>query len=583
MSDTQAKLDALVSRMRAEKDVSKVVTLTPERRAHPPSEVSDEEILEKCRASKSAAKFEALFDRGDVSTHAGRSEADFALLGYLKFYTQDLSQLERLMRSSALARAKWDDRRGHRNFIQFNIEQALSSVGETYDWTKNGHGKSRPIGERHRRRTGATEGTKNTGLLSSSLDPPRGNDGDDNNEKAPEVVWFHELGEPKEREYLIEHIGVKGHPIVAFGAGGVAKSFIVLAGGIAVAGADGAEEWLGFKILDHGHVLYLDFELDVDEQHRRVRNLCAGMGVMVPKRLAYMSGVGLPRDKTFAAAQAFVEEYGAKAVVIDSVGLAMEGDMSSAQDVLAFHARYIDPLRRSGATPLLVDHQGKLQTGEKHRDKSPFGSAYKAWISRSVLQFELQEYDKEAKALDIRVRQTKTNFSPVDPLGVRLTFEHEKVSIKTYELEDTELVEEESVSVRDRIVGALRVEPATNAELQRQTGASAGTIRNNLSQLIQDGEVGEDGYKGRSKVYRLLSSSPEPPIGNDSDDNNEKTVPGLFANPPDWLTSQLKVYRENPAKHLKPLCAAVAAVVLGDGACGAEVREEVEKVLEEDS
>ena len=146
-----------------------------------------------------------------------------------------------------------------------------------------------------------------------------------------------------------------------------------------------------------------------------------------------------------------------KAVVIDSVGLAMEGDMSSAQDVLAFHARYIDPLRRAGATPLLVDHQGKLQTGEKHRDKSPFGSAYKAWISRSVLQFELQEYDKEAKALDIRVRQTKTNFSPVDPLGVRLTFEHEKVSIKTYQLEDTELLEEESVSVRARLVGALRV------------------------------------------------------------------------------------------------------------------------------
>jgi hypothetical protein len=81
----------------------------------------------------------------------------------------------------------------------------------------------------------------------------------------------------------------------------------------------------------------------------------------------------------------------------------------------------------------------------------------------------------------------------------------------------------------------------------------------------------------------LLSSSPEPPIGNDSDDNNEKTVPGLFANPPDWLTSQLKVYRENPAKHLKPLCAAVAAVVLGDGARGAEVREEVEKALEEAS
>jgi hypothetical protein len=38
-------------------------------------------------------------------------------------------------------------------------------------------------------------------------------------------------------------------------------------------------------------------------------------------------------------------------------------------------------------------------------------------------------------------------------------------------------------------------------------------------------------------------------------------------------------YREDPEKHLAPLCAAVAAVVLGDGARGDEVREEVEREL----
>jgi len=372
---------------------------------------------------------------------------------------------------------------------------------------------------------------------------------------------------------------VKGYPIVAFGAGGVAKSFGMLAAGIAIAGT--REDWLGLRVLEHGYVLYLDFELDIDEQHRRVRDLCAGLGVLVPRKLAYLSAVGITADAAFEAAMDFVKEYEAKAVIIDSMGLAMEGDMERGKDVLAFHSRYVNPLRRAGATPFIVDHEGKRQAGEKHKDKSPFGSAYKAWAARSVLQFELEEYDKENSALDVRVRQTKTNFTPIEPFGVRFTFEEKKVSIEPFELEDADLVEEESVPVRDRILGALRVEPATNAELQKLTGASVGTIRNNLSQLMQIGEVEEDGYKGRSKVYRLLSSSPDIYIEGDDDDTKATTgVADLFANPPNWLIKQLEIYRKDPDRQLRPLCAAVAAAVLGETMRGPEVREEVERELE---
>jgi hypothetical protein len=57
-------------------------------------------------------------------------------------------------------------------------------------------------------------------------------------------------------------------------------------------------------------------------------------------------------------------------------------------------------------------------------------------------------------------------------------------------------------------------------------------------------------------------------------------VGGLFADPPGWLVTQLGVYRKDPQKHIKPLCAAVAAVVLEDGARGDQVREEVERILE---
>src|SRR5215211_4783256 len=491
----------------------------PTPRSAPPT---DEMIIQKCRGAENAAKFAELFDYGDTSGNGGDdSGADFALLGILKFYTQEPDQLVRLMRRSRLTRPKWDEGRAGRSWLRYSIDNALKDVGEAYDWERQG---SRP--------------------LVSSPSSPLGGPGDDDTSAGDddaEIVWFAELGEPKEREYLIEKIGVKCYPIVAFGAGGVAKSFAMLSVGIAVASASGVEEWLGLRVLEHGYVLYLDFELDVEEQHRRVRDLCAGMGITIPKKLAYLSGVGIDPEKAFEKALRFVKDYEAKAVIIDSMGLAMQGDMEKGKEVLAFHSRYINPLRRAGATPFIVDHEGKLQTGEKHKDKSPFGSAYKAWASRSVLQFVFEEYREETKELDIRVRQTKTNFGPkIDPIGVRFTFEEKKVSMKTYDLPAEELLDEESKPVAGRILAAIKIEPQTVPDLEKHTGAATGTIYNNLSQLIDAKEVAEDGYRGRKKLYRLFSSSLKTLGGGDDDENNPNTVAELFANPPDWLPRQLE-------------------------------------------
>jgi hypothetical protein len=62
-------------------------------------------------------------------------------------------------------------------------------------------------------------------------------------------------------------------------------------------------------------------------------------------------------------------------------------------------------------------------------------------------------------------------------------------------------------------------------------------------------------------------------------DDGYASVEALFADPPEWLPKQLNLYRQNPGKHIKPLCSAVAALVLGDGLRNDEVREEVEREL----
>jgi hypothetical protein len=64
--------------------------------------------------------------------------------------------------------------------------------------------------------------------------------------------------------------------------------------------------------------------------------------------------------------------------------------------------------------------------------------------------------------------------------------------------------EEVKRPARDRILAALRLKAATKSELQRRTGISVGTIRNNLFGLIKGGEV--IGDRGRPKTYQLVPS-----------------------------------------------------------------------------
>ena len=64
--------------------------------------------------------------------------------------------------------------------------------------------------------------------------------------------------------------------------------------------------------------------------------------------------------------------------------------------------------------------------------------------------------------------------------------------------------EEANRPARERILAALRLKAQTNSELQKRTGISASTIRNNLFSLIKGGEFVGD--VGCPKTYKLVPS-----------------------------------------------------------------------------
>lgn len=102
------------------------------------SRLSDQNLLEKARQAKNGEKFIDLFQKGNLTGHESRSEADLALCSILAFWSGgNPRQMDRLFRQSALMRDKWD--RTHasngRTYGELTINEAIDRTSEYYDPT----------------------------------------------------------------------------------------------------------------------------------------------------------------------------------------------------------------------------------------------------------------------------------------------------------------------------------------------------------------------------------------------------------------------------------------------------------------
>lgn len=306
---------------------------------------------------------------------------------------------------------------------------------------------------------------------------------------------------PEPRGYLVEGLVPEGYPAMIYGDGGVAKSMLVLSLGLAVSHGGGC--WLGHKV-SGGDVLYLDFELDADEQNRRVNRLARAEGLEKPPAgLRYMSALGYQPREVFECALEECKDHEAKLLILDSLGIALEGDVELARDVIGFYQRVLEPFRAEGITVLVVDHQSKLQSGERYQSKRAFGSVFKPNLARSVVQVEATE--RHENTLSVRLRHNKANFGPlVPPFGAKLGFSEEMITVEAVEIDEADLASEDTLSARTRVVNALAtLGEATPSEINElTTGLTVGTVKKELSKLRKDGTVEETG-KVRDRAHEV--------------------------------------------------------------------------------
>jgi hypothetical protein len=569
----QEALDRLVAHLRAEptKEANGETnggTAAPpyiESAASATTGPTDDEVLEKCRAAKNAPKFSDLYDAGDVHRHHGGddSAADQALMNMLAFWTQDEAQLERLFSASALGqREKW---RRRANYRKPTIEKALAFVAdERYDWSRNGSGTAaRPI--KRSAASAASGGGEDSPALS--------------------LVRFTGRKPPGAREFIIPDLIPRHHPTTLYGWGGTAKSLIAILLGMSVAGR--REKFFGYDVAVHGPVLFLDFELDADEQHRRVMQLAAGMEMDVPDDLLYVSTLGVRTHEAIEFALSVCEEHKAVLAVLDSLGPAMVGDMAAARDVIEFHNHFIAPFREVGTTPLLVDHQARQQTGEGYQSKGAFGSAYKEHLSRSLIQVEAGDRSAEQGILNVRLRHKKTNFGTLcDPFDVVLSFSDEKITATVRDLTPADRAQETTLNSKDRVLAALEDGPAYPDELAETTGLTRGTIKNAITTLKKAGRVEVTGeMQGQMEQVQLVAPAARPIKGSAtsaaSTPTPEQRVAEMLRNPPGWLGKQLEKLRNDPDRYMRATAAAIADEVYGTTEDADKVRQNLEAYVAE--
>ena len=549
------------------------------------ADLGEEDILSLARGARNADKFEALW-AGDTTGYASHSEADQALIGLLGFYTQNEEQLDSLFRRSGLCREKWLKRADYR---RRTIKRALSTLTETYAPADDGA------------RLVEGNGHRNLTSPSPSLYKEEGRG------RKLVAVRFSDMEVPAPRRYLVKGLVLAAYVTLLYGDGGVAKSLLALALAVAVAGA--SKHWVGSEV-EKCLVLYVDFELDAEEQARRVHQICRGQGLDgPPEGLLYMSALGHTAREAFAAALKECKAHGIGLMIVDSLGPALQGDAEAARDVISFFQKSIEPFRAEGIAVLIIDHQSRIQQGQSYQSKGAFGSVFKTNLARSVIQAQATE--RGEGTLTVRLRQKKHNFGPLaEPFGVKLSFSEEAIGLEAVELDASELAEEATLNATDRVKLALKGGPAYPWELAEATGLAVKTVKNALTGLRKQGVVEPTGEtENRTERVRLSVPASLSLKGDGTRDDgarplSEDLKPGesatlmelqvrrtripspasvreLLSGPPNWLQDQISHCREQDcsANQLKALAAAVAAHLYEDSTRGAEILPEIEAFM----
>jgi KaiC/GvpD/RAD55 family RecA-like ATPase len=335
-------------------------------------------------------------------------------------------------------------------------------------------------------------------------DPPQAEEDEPDVEDvgdSPDVQPLLGTEEPEPMKWRVADFVPEGFLTMLVGDGGTGKSLLSLYLSLCVCMG---RPFLGMGTRK-GRVLYVDHELDHNEQLRRVHRVARGMDLdagdsaLRDRFLYWRPHNPLGSEKHQEAILEAVETYDVDLVILDSLTMGAEGDVTDVADVVPIMQHI-----RQWPTTIAIDHVSHDTAKRSAAQARAFGSVFKRNAARSSLT--LAQSDTGGYC----IQQEKSNFSDGDGrLVYAVDWTEDEITFETIPdaderaaglLSDLSSKDVTLVAVKDMWEASNQpVMPSDVVTWREEHDAKTigeGTVRNHFTALKKRGEMSTDKHGG---------------------------------------------------------------------------------------
>jgi len=251
------------------------------------------------------------------------------------------------------------------------------------------------------------------------------------------------------------------HPVILFGDGGAAKSYLAL--------------WFAMQLAARGlRVLYCDWEFSGEEHAARLRRLHQGAALPEIRYLRCHRPMVHEVDRIRRIVKAERTNY----VICDSAAFAADGPPESAETAAA----YFLAVRQFGVGSLHIAHVTKSEDG----DQKPFGSVFYHNSARATWNAKRATDTAVENEMVVALYNRKSNIGPLRPtVGFRFRFEPTRTIIEPADAATSSEELAAAMHLNERIKAAMLScgLPMSIEQLTEETGAN----KNSVTQALRRG------------------------------------------------------------------------------------------------
>ncbi len=287
----------------------------------------------------------------------------------------------------------------------------------------------------------------------------------------------------RQPEFLLKPFLYRGLPTIFFGEKAVCKSTIAIAAYTCLIIPWQDNPW-GWEVSDRSTpTIIFDYEVDGEISQWSADKLKTGMDL--PNFPVYHRRCSVPFADDIEEINKWITEYKAEAIIIDSLGPAVGGDLKDPAVAL----RLTSAIRKLNVAALII---GQTSKDKESKTKSVFGSTFFEYYARNIWEIrKVQEAGEDD--LDIALFNTYHNLGRIaKPQGFHIHYNENGTTIKSAPVTATELVER--LGTQERIRRYL----LSHGKLTKKEIAKALEITENnagvaLSRLKEKGVIIKDG------------------------------------------------------------------------------------------